>query len=234
VQVRGTPIFAAFNQLKSDFLAARWILPLSHLQHGPLKRESIWTTLDYATYGVAMSELLLAQRSAVDILDRVAVARVEYLHLSGDSHSIRLLSDGTGFGRGQTDPSNAMAGGHRGENGLADNQASLHSRTWQKTSLLVGLADTPTSRGVSTHGFVSSMISEPAHLVRLGLSATFDLSEFKGAQPFGLCGIARASMFYSRPWYQSVRRVVEEQITLPLSVYHFTSHVREMSDPART
>ncbi len=81
------PIFAMFNVLKADYLAARWIAYESiHNQ----ATESGWysDTLDYAIYGIRGSLLTLAQRSAIDVLDRIAVAASEYLGIADHPRSI--------------------------------------------------------------------------------------------------------------------------------------------------
>jgi len=74
------PIFAMFNVLKADYLATRW---LAYQAIHNLARESgsYADTLDYAIYGIRESLFSLAQRSAIDILDRIAVATSEYLGL---------------------------------------------------------------------------------------------------------------------------------------------------------
>lgn len=77
------PIFAMFNVLKSDFLAAR------HLAYQALKGANIpdsgfySDTLDYAIYGVKPSALTLAQRACMDVLDKIAVATTEYFSIKG-------------------------------------------------------------------------------------------------------------------------------------------------------
>lgn len=76
-----SPVVAMFNQLKADFCAARWLAFLGagrdaeHPQRRRIVRETAtyMDTLDYATYGVRPSLLILAQRSAFDVLDRIAV-----------------------------------------------------------------------------------------------------------------------------------------------------------------
>jgi tetratricopeptide (TPR) repeat protein len=81
------PIFAMWNVLKADFIAARWVAFCAEEGQVP-ETGSYSDTLDYANYGISQSLWTLAQRSAIDILDRVAVAASEYLHLSGSSRSI--------------------------------------------------------------------------------------------------------------------------------------------------
>lgn len=72
------PVFAMFNVLKSDFILAR------DLAWRTID-ESVWPTtgrfadtLDYATYGPDASALILAHRTALDLLDKVAVTANHY------------------------------------------------------------------------------------------------------------------------------------------------------------
>ena len=94
------PLFAMFNQLKADFCAARW-LAFSSEMHPPRDTSSYGDTLDYATYGIAPSLLVLAQRAALDILDRVAVCANEYFNFGSKPNEIHFRTfwrekDGTG------------------------------------------------------------------------------------------------------------------------------------------
>lgn len=70
--------FAMYNVLKSDFLLARELL---YEAITSTKKDSglYFDTLDYAVYGRATAALVLAQRSALDLLDRIAVVVNEYL-----------------------------------------------------------------------------------------------------------------------------------------------------------
>lgn len=83
----GVPaLFAMFNVMKSDFLAARY-LAFRALSGTFPDSGSYADTLDYAVYGVKQSMLSLAQRACVDILDKVAVATTEYFAIN-DSDSV--------------------------------------------------------------------------------------------------------------------------------------------------
>jgi hypothetical protein len=75
-------IFAMINILKSDYILAR---QLFFNASNRLFRETgnYNDTLNYACYGVNESALALAQRSALDILDKVAVATLSYLEVGG-------------------------------------------------------------------------------------------------------------------------------------------------------
>ena len=80
-------IFGAWNVLKSDFLTARW------LAHSAMNRDVPETgfysdTLDYANYGSQSGALVLAQKAAVDVLDKIAVAATDYLRLPGNPQQV--------------------------------------------------------------------------------------------------------------------------------------------------
>ncbi|POM13952.1 Uncharacterised protein [Burkholderia cepacia] len=75
------PVFSMFNVLKSDFILAR------DLAWRALD-ENVWPatgrfadTLDYATYGPDASALILAHRTALDLLDKIAVTANHYFEL---------------------------------------------------------------------------------------------------------------------------------------------------------
>lgn len=74
-------VFAMFNVLKSDFILAR------DLAWRAID-EKVWPatgrfsdTLDFATYGPDASALILAHRTALDLLDKVAVTANHYFNL---------------------------------------------------------------------------------------------------------------------------------------------------------
>ncbi len=75
------PVFAMFNVLKSDFILARDLV-------WRVINDSAWPTtgrfadtLDYATYGADASALILAHRTALDLLDKVAVTANHHFQL---------------------------------------------------------------------------------------------------------------------------------------------------------
>lgn len=75
------PIFAMLNIMKSDYVAARW-LAFTSLNANDLPESGYYSdTLDYACYGMKYSLITLAQRTAYDILDKIAVATSDYLGL---------------------------------------------------------------------------------------------------------------------------------------------------------
>lgn len=78
------PIFAMYNVLKADYLVARELLfeATRALEQdiGAARDTGLYMdTLDYALYGTTPSRLVLAQRAALDLLDKVAVALNEHL-----------------------------------------------------------------------------------------------------------------------------------------------------------
>ncbi|WP_170111073.1 LA2681 family HEPN domain-containing protein [Antricoccus suffuscus] len=79
------PILGAMNVLKSDFLVSRRLAfdAISHLTDDLAQTADdsgfYVETLDYSLYGIQYSKLLLAQRSALDVLDKTAVVANEHL-----------------------------------------------------------------------------------------------------------------------------------------------------------
>ena len=84
-------IFAMFNVLKSDFLVSRFLsywptaeaIPDTAVYHD---------TLDYALYGTKTAALVAAQRTCIDMLDKLAVAASDYLGIPGAPHQIYFKS----------------------------------------------------------------------------------------------------------------------------------------------
>jgi hypothetical protein len=75
------PIFAAMNVLKAEYLVARRLafegearLQEDQFAQDPEDTGTYADTLDYSIYGQPSAKLILAQRAAVDVLDKVAVA----------------------------------------------------------------------------------------------------------------------------------------------------------------
>lgn len=80
----GTPpaLFAMFNVMKADYLVARELLfqGMQGIENRPLNDTGRYMdTTDSAVYGTAPSRLVLAQRAALDLLDKIAVALNEGL-----------------------------------------------------------------------------------------------------------------------------------------------------------
>ncbi|MCQ3032552.1 LA2681 family HEPN domain-containing protein [Pseudomonas syringae] len=75
------PLFAMFNMLKSDFLLARDLAWRARAGSAWAKTGQFADTLDYALYGPDTSALILAHRTALDLLDKVAVTANHYFEL---------------------------------------------------------------------------------------------------------------------------------------------------------
>jgi hypothetical protein len=75
------PLFAMFNILKADFILARDLAWRANDDAGWPNTGRFSDTLDYATYGPGVSALLLAHRTALDLLDKVAVTANHYFEL---------------------------------------------------------------------------------------------------------------------------------------------------------
>jgi tetratricopeptide (TPR) repeat protein len=82
------PVFAMFNVLKADFILARDLAWRA-------KEANVWPTtgrfgdtLDFATYGPDASALVLAHRTAVDLLDKVAVTANHYFEIGEPSKGV--------------------------------------------------------------------------------------------------------------------------------------------------
>jgi hypothetical protein len=78
------PIFAMFNVMKGDYVVARELLfkgiqGLERVGAAPGDTGLYFDTLDYAIYGLTPSWLVLAQRTVLDLLDKIAVALNDFL-----------------------------------------------------------------------------------------------------------------------------------------------------------
>lgn len=84
------PVFAMWNSLKADYAAARWLA--FRATESMDETANYQDTLDYANYGVNQSIAVLAQRAAIDVLDKIAGFASEYVGLPGDSHRVYFAS----------------------------------------------------------------------------------------------------------------------------------------------
>lgn len=75
------PVFAMFNLLKADFILARDLAWRATNDVGWPATGRFADTLDYATYGPDASALVLAHRTAMDLLDKVAVTANHYFEI---------------------------------------------------------------------------------------------------------------------------------------------------------
>ncbi|GAA2552256.1 tetratricopeptide (TPR) repeat protein [Neomicrococcus aestuarii] len=88
------PILAEMNVLKSDFLVSRQLAYDGYVQvaEGPEQKSDdsgyYVETLDYSLYGLQYSKLFLAQRSALDVLDKTAVVANEHFDTGDEAKRI--------------------------------------------------------------------------------------------------------------------------------------------------
>jgi LA2681-like HEPN len=84
-------VFATWNLLKADYLAARWLAHAA--MDGVIPETGAYSdTLDYANYGARYSGIVLAQKAALDVLDKVAAAATDYFGLSGDPQQVHFTN----------------------------------------------------------------------------------------------------------------------------------------------
>lgn len=85
------PLFAMFNVMKSDFLAARYLTYQALTAKFP--ESGLYSdTLDYAVYGIVPSLLALCQRACIDLLDKIAAAATGYFRVPGNVKVVYFLS----------------------------------------------------------------------------------------------------------------------------------------------
>ncbi|WP_240753990.1 LA2681 family HEPN domain-containing protein [Natronospirillum operosum] len=89
---RPPPVFAMFNMLKGDFILARDLLWRANDDSAWPRTGRFGDTLDYASYGPDSSALILAHRTALDLLDKIGVVANHYFELE-------LQPDKVYFGR---------------------------------------------------------------------------------------------------------------------------------------
>src|SRR6185312_1409704 len=86
------PLFAMFNIMKGDYLVARELLfaGLSEGKGRPRDTGLYFDTLDFAVYGATPSRLVLAQRTALDLLDKIAVALNDYFSVTNKPKDVHF------------------------------------------------------------------------------------------------------------------------------------------------
>lgn len=87
-------IFAMFNVMKSDYLVARKLLFEGMVGCGSQNPDTglYIDTLDNAVYGESQSKLILSQRAALDILDKIAVAINDLLSIGENPNQITFAT----------------------------------------------------------------------------------------------------------------------------------------------
>ena len=86
------PVFAMFNMLKGDYILARDLLWRAINKDAWPLTGRFGDTFDYAIYGPDVSAIVLAHRTALDLLDKIAVVANHYFDFG-------LASDKVYFGK---------------------------------------------------------------------------------------------------------------------------------------
>src|SRR5688572_4652607 len=186
-------VFAMFNQLKADFCTARWLT--YNFVKGTIKDTSLYMdTLDYALYGTAPSILILGQRAALDILDRVAVCANEYLATGQKPNEIQFRTfwrehDGAGTWKSwlkaeiSTNNPGIIALGELAsdltEGGPLSPKHSMRNVSTHRFCVLHDLANTPSreSQGIEHHDiqFFFDHTIETLQIARLAILYLLDV-----------------------------------------------------------
>lgn len=187
-------IFAMVNVLKSDYILARQVL-FNACNARFNETGNYNDTLDYACYGVNESALALAQRSALDILDKIAVASLSYFEISGAKDASMKNAWFKKAKKGQKTRELDPAIATEVENGntalLALTEVSRDLSSKQGF-----LSAKQSSRNSSTHRF--TVLHDMGLLPKKGISGCvehFDFEEFK-RESLQTLKLARAAVVY--------------------------------------
>ncbi len=211
------PVFAMINQLKADFCAARWALCTA--ENGSLRETSVYgDTLDYAVYGLKPSLFILAQRSALDVLDRVAVCANEYFRIGEKPRQISFREfwrDNGGTGPWRSAWKEELDAWNPGVIALGDLASDLSEGglLWDKHLL----------RNAGTHRFcvlhdLGNTPSRPSPAVE-----HHKLSEFFN-QTIGSLRIARSAILYlvdAIAWRERRKAPHDPRFTLEILPHHY-------------
>ena len=184
------PLFAMFNVMKADFLAAR-LLAFRGMTEKAEDSGEYSDTLDYALYGIDQSLLLLAQRSCIDVLDKIAVATGEYFGIPGKyaNFSSRWFGEKTKGGERHWHPllENAVNRGNTALVALAELSLDIESggALFQKKAL----------RHSSTHRFTVLHDEGCAASKKSELVEHYRVLEFE-AQLISSLQLVRAALLY--------------------------------------
>ena len=92
---RGPPLHGFFNQLKQEYVSARWLLYEginSRSHHFSDHGVALWNTMDYPVYGLGIEKVRLAFRVGYSLLDKIACFLTCYFQLDlGEFVSFRTV-----------------------------------------------------------------------------------------------------------------------------------------------
>lgn len=212
-------IFAMLNIIKSDYSFAREIYFQRYSERGLKARSDYATyseTLDYAVYGTAYSALGSAQKMAVDILDKIAVAIAVYLGMK-NARDVGFRDIWGKFQKGNQCPpcseiKNQLENGNLGMLALK----SLYEDFCQKPDLGDGfLKVLKALRHSATHRFTvlhDELLGISKH--EKAVAEHWYLPEFEQATLSSL-RVARAAIFYL---VEAINFVESSKIDQPFSV----------------
>jgi len=201
-----SPIFAAMNVLKGEYLTARRLafrgqnmLEESPTNQHPDDTGSYTDTMDGAIYGESAASLLLAQRSALDVLDKVAVTANEYFSAGMSPSKVTFqnfwIDAKTGTARPElTDDIEPQ----RSRLALAELASDMDEHAMY--------ADAKLLRNAGTHRLVHATWAIPTGPTKATFS-TVDMAELNAATIQAL-GVTRAAYLYLIDLVQS--RLVDE------------------------
>lgn len=167
-------VFATFNVLKADYLAARH-LAFSALHRPPPESGSYADTLDYACYGVATASLTLAQRACVDVLDKLAIALRLYLGEGNPDDRATFLNSfferGTERREWKTLIRDEIESGNRGVLAMAEMAADIAHEGWLQPKRKL--------RNASTHRFIILHDISRATASKVNVIERYDAEDFQ-------------------------------------------------------
>ncbi len=216
-------LFAMVNVLKQDFLLARK-LAFEALCGGPSPDNGLYAdTLDYARYGSTTATLTLAQRAALDLLDRIAVLMNDYLIVGLKSNQIQFRTFWTSGPEDWREPlRDELTKGNRNLLALADLAFDL-----EKGGYLAGyreLRHTGTHRFIVLHDLEAP--SAPSTCIE-----HLPVSEFE-SQLLGTLRVARAALLYAVDLINQREHRLSHEHTGPVARLHVPAHHEIRGDPS--
>jgi tetratricopeptide (TPR) repeat protein len=188
------PIYAAMNVLKAEYLTARrlgyrgqaMIWESIDAQH-PEDTGEYADTMDGAIYGEAAASLLLAQRSALDVLDKIAVTANEYFGSGQPPHKVAFATFWVDEKTRQCRPAlDGDTAAERPRLALAELATDVHEKGMYAIAKLL--------RNAGTHRLVHATWAEPTGPTRATFS-TVDLADLMKATVEAL-SVTRAAYLY--------------------------------------
>lgn len=190
---RAPRIFAAMNVLKAEFIVARRLAfrgeQMTFTEDGKQHEEdtgAYGATGDGAVYGEGPATLLLAQRSALDLLDKVAVTANEHFGTGFNPQRVDFAKFWRDPKTKQLRPEVATYGGRRARLALAELQRDLAEDALYPSARLL--------RNAGTHRLVHGTFGEPTGPTKETFS-TIDLDDLR-ASTIEALWVARAAFLY--------------------------------------